>query len=485
MSDTISKSDINLSPARQSKYIVRQDRLPTDPEITEVKVQYKDKELSFRCINISAFGVGAIHSERFDMNQTDFYPIKVIYDDFVLIETTVRLARLDETAGGQTLYGFEILGEPVSMDALKGLEMAMDFRTKINDKVSEISSVPSEFIHEVLEIKDFLTYMHSELKKIESELPTSEPTERSEIEAAFIQSFARYLSHVVPEQTEKLQKLWDNYNEATKLVATNYFRTSLKELLFSAPFSARAYFKPRGYAGDYEMMNQLYRQDIAGPDLFARCLHYYFVKAPSAQAVRNRASYMLGKIKKLIAANPGKKLRILSVASGPAWEIQSWYKEFGNELSDQVEFCLLDQDEHSLKHAQKQINIIARSQNFRPNVNLFSKDIRILINEGLKLGEFDMIYSAGLFDYLSAPVARITGKRLIKSLKPGCDLIIGNFNFNNPNLPVMNLVFDWQLIYRSDEEMMNIFKGIGSNIEIEREDLNINLFAVIKKDGTD
>ncbi|GAH98529.1 unnamed protein product, partial [marine sediment metagenome] len=43
-------------------------------------------------------------------------------------------------------------------------------------------------------------------------------------------------------------------------------------------------------------------------------------------------------------------------------------------------------------------------------------------------GQFDFIYSMGLFDYLTPPVATAVLGRLYQLLKPGGDMLIGNFH---------------------------------------------------------
>jgi hypothetical protein len=65
-------------------------------------------------------------------------------------------------------------------------------------------------------------------------------------------------------------------------------------------------------------------------------------------------------------------------------------------------------------------------------------------------------------------------------LNPGGQIIIGNFNTNTPEHLVRTIILDWILILRDKSHLKNLFSPINKVI-IEKEPLNINLFAIIKK----
>ena len=104
-----------------------------------------------------------------------------------------------------------------------------------------------------------------------------------------------------------------------------------------------------------------------------------------------------------------------------------------------------------------------------------------MIAAGLPENDYDMIYSAGLFDYFTEPVAQMAAQRMVANLKPGGKLIIGNFSMENPSVAIMELGLDWNLIYRSKEDLERMFKGFGSKVHVEKEPLGVNLFVVIEK----
>ena len=52
------------------------------------------------------------------------------------------------------------------------------------------------------------------------------------------------------------------------------------------PFAARCFHKPLGYAGDFEMMNMLYRNESLGDTLVGRSLSRVLLDSDAGQAVR-------------------------------------------------------------------------------------------------------------------------------------------------------------------------------------------------------
>jgi len=104
-----------------------------------------------------------------------------------------------------------------------------------------------------------------------------------------------------------------------------------------------------------------------------------------------------------------------------------------------------------------------------------------------------LVYSAGLYDYIQTfPLDDSKGtvaltKNLFALVKPGGSLIVGNFNHDNPRdlRFVMEYIYDWQLIYRDEHEMVNMARKIPErkikNIRIIKEPTGINYFLKIEK----
>ena len=118
-----------------------------------------------------------------------------------------------------------------------------------------------------------------------------------EAQQAFSDAFKIFIE---PPAVERLRQLNLRLNDflpklADKQVretAINYFRSEIQELGLTGGFIARSWQKPKGYAGDYEMMSQIYHNDYVGSSYFSKIIHRYGINEFSSQSVRYRKDYL-------------------------------------------------------------------------------------------------------------------------------------------------------------------------------------------------
>ncbi len=262
--------------------------------------------------------------------------------------------------------------------------------------------------------------------------------------------------------------------------ASQFLHRHIGEMIDLSPLAGRCYRKPLGYAGDFEMMNMLYRNESLGETLFGRALSRIVLDTDAAQAVRNRVHYLAGKIRATIArCEPGQPARLLSVASGPAMEIQYLLRtDPGLLAAGRAEITLLDQDASALALAREQIESLAAQAGVEVTLRCINASIKAVIADGLT-GFYDLIYSAGLFDYLKDHTARSAGSQLVAALAPDGQAVIGNFALENTARPLQELVLDWPLLHRSAEDLRRLFSDLGADFTVEHEATGVNLFALI------
>ena len=263
-------------------------------------------------------------------------------------------------------------------------------------------------------------------------------------------------------------------------VASRYFHERFGALVDLSPFAARCFHKPLGYAGDFEMMNMVYRNDSLGGTLFGRSLSRAVLDSAAGRAVRHRALYLTEKIEAATArGGHHRPARILSVAAGPAMELQLILRKNPGLLrAGRTEIALLDQDAGALQHARDRIEALAAQARVEVAVRCINTSIRTVVAEGLD-NSYDLVYSAGLFDYLKDRAARAAGGRLVDALAPGGSAVIGNFDVANPTRPFMELILDWPLYHRSADDLRRLFGDLGTGLTVEQEATGVNLFAVI------
>jgi hypothetical protein len=346
---------------------------------------------------------------------------------------------------------------------------------RYKESQSGYAALPEPVRHAVLEIGDRLQGLHEALRPAEPARGGdlgADGTSESLVAAALHDAVEPCLDVLSREIGFGAPAIWR--------AASRYFHDRFGALVDLSPFAARCFHKPLGYAGDFEMMNMVYRNESLGDTVFGRSLSRVVLDSNAGQAVRHRAHYLVGKITAAAArGEPHRPARILSVAAGPAMELQLILRKAPTLLrAEQAQIALLDQDASALGHAREQIEALAAQAGVEVTLSCINTSIRTVIAEGIN-GCYDLIYSAGLFDYLKDRTARAAGARLVDALAPAGDAVIGNFGTANPTRPLMELILDWPLQHRSASDLHQLFGNIGTSMTIEQETTGVNLFAVI------
>jgi hypothetical protein len=222
----------------------------------------------------------------------------------------------------------------------------------------------------------------------------------------------------------------------------------VREILHAEPLTRRAFDKPRGYAGDAPMLDFIYDRGARSESLrdrapLVREIHGYLVRSQSCSAVRFRRRRLADLIDE--AARKSPRPRILSLAAGHLRELDLSAAYAAGELG---EFVAVDQDSESLATIQRRY--------FQPRVTIRPGSVRQILAGRLDLGSFDLVYAAGLYDYLSEPVARRLTEILFSFLRPSGTLLVANFLEGIPDAGYMESFMDWQLIYRSERELRGL-----------------------------
>jgi len=229
-----------------------------------------------------------------------------------------------------------------------------------------------------------------------------------------------------------------------------YLRTEHRicEKLYQDPMTWRAFTKPRGYAGDAVMMDYLYgihggeeadRQ--ASP--VGRAILRHVQTRPTSQGVIFRRRHLAELIDGQAAG--GVKPGVLAIAAGHLREV---------ELSAALQrgaierFVALDADAESLAEVAASYGHLG--------VETIHGSVRDLLRRKVRLGQFDFVYAAGLYDYLVDEVAQALTARMIAMAKPGGTVLIPNFAPLVEGRGYMECFMDWHLIYRDEYDMVGL-----------------------------
>lgn len=240
-------------------------------------------------------------------------------------------------------------------------------------------------------------------------------------------------------------------------------RQVLRPVLIPETMLGWAYLKPHGYAGDFEIIDRHYLHHItADPALAAwdRC----WQAGAAAKAVRNRKSYFHQLLEQHALRAGGREITVLNIASGPGRDVH----EFLCQGLRNVRFDCLDQDANAVAHASALCREHSRRVSFvEANVLKFHP-----------AQCYDVIWSAGLFDYFSDRTFKLLLRRLIPAISPGGQLVIGNFSESNPNHHWLNFC-EWHLHHRSEDQLARLAVEAGvnpENVSVGKEPEGVNLF---------
>ena len=295
---------------------------------------------------------------------------------------------------------------------------------------------------------------------------------------------------VVPNST--MPDLFGQFEEAAKQIPPEdtqkhkrFAQRELHPLIMRSPFVHRAYTKPLGYAGDYEMVNMMLRPQREGPTLFSQVVNSANLKTGPAEAHRNRINILVERLTtESQSAKQEKPVRILDIGCGPAIEVQRFIRE--NELATSCSFTLLDFSKETLSYTKSKIAEAVRDSGGLPTIEFVEESVHNLLKYS-RLGKspfqdnhFDFVYCAGLFDYLSDKVCSRLITLFHQWTKPGGLTLLTNVHPSNTSLYWMEHVLEWHLIYRDEKGMESIAPNFTDK-RVYIDKTGINVFLEIRK----
>ncbi|MFQ5787952.1 MAG: hypothetical protein ACE5H1_08210, partial [Thermodesulfobacteriota bacterium] len=352
------------------------------------------------------------------------------------------------------------------------------------------NKICSTFKAEVSDLRYICEQLKNAFERYEPLVQSESPENKINLEQAVLEVFVEEYYPIINNLMNKIALLVkdkDKDKDKDKYlddIYKEYFRHHLLDLFLTAPFINRSYKKPLGYAGDYEMMNMLYQNQYEGKTLFGKFLNGHIWQSPASQAVRNRVPYLVNKMLMILSdSTPKIGASITSIGCGPAKEVQEFILH-GIE-ADNCEFNLIDAERSALRYCQDKVLEAKHSRGVGTKIKILNKSVaEILRNKNNPLSaKQDLIYSVGLFDYLSADLCISLIRIFYENLKPNGTLIIGNFDPSNETRNYMEYAMEWHLIYRNGQDMLDLASSLTDKAEcfVEKEATKTNNFLVVKK----
>jgi extracellular factor (EF) 3-hydroxypalmitic acid methyl ester biosynthesis protein len=348
--------------------------------------------------------------------------------------------------------------------------------------------VSQDFKVQVTDIQAFLVATRQWLEQVEFDLGIRQDSHRPEQKLEMLEAVARRVIAAFNVQHEKFEELAYAIPEEFYGAHQEFVRRQWQHLFLCCPFGQRTFYKPLGYAGDYEMMNMIHRNQPEGNSLYEKLIHFVLVSQWPAQSVRNRVAHLKDHLLQEAArvARSGRRARVLNVGCGPAREVQDFLKE--TPLANEVDFVLLDFNEETLGHASAQINRLKNEFSLQTRIETRQISVHHLLRQNAQPGHaapepgYDLIYCGGLFDYLSEPTCQSLVNLFYDWLRPGGMVIVANMNDSRPFRNFIEFVLDWQLIYRDSDQMRALAPGrLREEAHVITEPTSVNLFLHLRK----
>jgi extracellular factor (EF) 3-hydroxypalmitic acid methyl ester biosynthesis protein len=332
----------------------------------------------------------------------------------------------------------------------------------------------------VNEMRAFLSEVSRWVEQVD--LTESLPkTEGGRLREDLFYELATPIMHKIKFFLDRLEEEAQRVDVETAPVHRTYAQSALHPLLLRAPFVYRTFTKPLGYAGDYEMVNQILSDPQQGPTTYFQIVNTAFLQAAVATAHRNRITVLIDFLKRQAEAAraAGRPFRILNVGCGPAFEIQRFVREYPHP--ELLSFELVDFSEETLAFTKDAIESSAHAAGHKVSVQMVHQSVHDLLKRKISSDpstrEFDAVYCAGLFDYLSDKVCARLLSYFAARTRAGGQLLVTNVHSANPEKYGMEHLLEWYLIYRNESGMSSLLPPNSTDQKLYVDQTGVNVFA--------
>jgi extracellular factor (EF) 3-hydroxypalmitic acid methyl ester biosynthesis protein len=376
------------------------------------------------------------------------------------------------------------------VDFLSGVSGESDLGSQFRTFMQEWKSanhVQDAFKVVVADMSSALTGVQHWMGGIDVGIRSTATRRRDDMEREIFSNVQRQVVEEVVPAMERFEEISGQINEEEIPSHKSYVRRELHPIVLCSPFLYRTYTKPLGYAGDYEMVNMMLRDPYEGASSFAKILNYAMLNTEPVVAHRNRIDYLVDLLDREATRRFGRgKARAFNLGCGPAEEVLRFMHE--HDSSDLMEFDLLDFNPETLEYTRERLDKVRMSMSRSTQMRYLPRSVHQILKAAVQpggdpeLGNYDVVYCAGLFDYLSQRV----GKRLVEFFcsiaKPGGVVIVTNVADTNPRKAWMEYLMEWNLIYRGKEEMLDLVPaGLPvKRVDVKADTTGVNLFLEIE-----
>ena len=371
-------------------------------------------------------------------------------------------------------------------------QFAKAFKSFLKDW-QKFYKVSPEFKIVIADMQTFLHDLQLWLEQVELGIRAFAEPLRTQLEKEAIKNLANPISQSIDVFIDQFESIVAKLEDAAHPTHYAHLRRQLHPLVLASPFAHRAFNKPLGYAGDYQVVDMMIRPPFEGDTLFAKIINIWLLGQSPSQAHRNRVEYLERKlIEETARARAGGRIaRIFNMGCGPAVEVQRFLGE--QYIYEHADLTLVDFNQETLQYVHNKLEAISRRLPRPASFRLLKKSVQQILKNGVKSilrspkERYDFIYCAGLFDYLSDNVCKQLMNVFYETLAPSGLLLVTNatdtLNGSRPFRYSMEYILNWYLIYRNKEQLTNLVPDSADkdDVNVVTENIGVNLFLEIRK----
>lgn len=351
----------------------------------------------------------------------------------------------------------------VEVDFLSNAGGSGDLASQFHEFMNEWKTgnqVQDPFKLTVADMSGTLSGIQQWMTSVDAGIRSTVTRRRDELEREVFGGVEQRIFEEVMPTMEKFEQIARQIPPEEAAVHKSYVRRELHPLVLCSPFLHRTFTKPLGYAGDYEMVNMMLRSPYEGSSTFAKILNSALLNTEPVVAHRNRIDYLLELLRDETRQRAHtERTRIFNLACGPAVEIGRFLTEC--EESDLAEIDLLDFNAETLHDTGERLRQERQKAGRETPLRFYQRSVHQLLKASAQGGDneftgYDVVYCAGLFDYLSQRVCARLVELFCTMAKPGGKVVVTNVASCNPRIAWMEYLMEWNLIYRDEREMFDL-----------------------------
>lgn len=476
-----------LTGAKGRKVFYRAERYRADHLFKDIvpAVDLGGDRAALKDLSMTGLAAQSGDLDYWDGRLGDEIPVKLCIADDTLYEGSGRIRRV-EPSGVRTTVAVELTSGYIDIPSIvTGHDQFLLSRALSDPLFGQASNILPEYQELSAEIIYLFRSYRDLLARFEERLGNVSEADRA---ARLQEALDACEEKMVPQW----QELWYRGNDITFPMINDpvalaehkrYTEQVLTPDFMPGPVMRRCYEKPLGYPGDYQIMNYVYRWEQIGNTPYEKLLHRIGIETGACVGTRLRMTqkFLAGKIEETAG---DRTMNITNLGCGSAYEVADYLKI--GTLPRPVNFTLIDQDHDALSYAYENAHPQVVRHRGKARIQCLQASFAQLLKAGPLFNSLppqDIIYSLGLYDYLSARRARALTHDLYDQLAPGGYMVLANVKVGRETcMWPLEFITDWSLVYRTEQDMWDMVEGLDcERISLEEDPTKCVYVMIVRK----